>query len=201
MCEKLKMFKVTVKIPKTIIAGCLLAGVLAMASNASALSINDGYYVGQISPGTPASEANEAEYAQYLIDLFNGVVTDSTDVDLSGPTNQNFTETTGGLTGPLPAFGGPGAHLTTGTGANDTSGTYDVTGVLYLYAYYGNGGTPDDGQLWYVSDLQGSVSIPTQSLSHVTLGGGTSVPDAGATMVLFGAGLLGVGALRRRLSK
>ena len=28
----------------------------------------------------------------------------------------------------------------------------------------------------------------------------TSVPDAGATMLLFGAGLLGVGALRRRMN-
>jgi hypothetical protein len=189
---------------RTLIAVSALATTVGMVPNANALTYNDDHYVGQISPGTPADEAAEAVYAQYLIDLFNGSETVTSNVSFSGvPTAQNFVVGTGGLMPILPDLGATGTetHLLNSSGSLDTSGTYDVTGVLYIYAYYGNGAPTggEDGQLWYVGDLNGSVTIPKKALSHVTLYG--HVPDGGATLVLLGAGLLAVGALRRRLSE
>lgn len=184
-----------------------MIAAVAMAPTASAVALgySDDHYVGQITPGTPANEASEAVYAQYLVDLVNGVESDTTDVAFIGiPTHQNFNPDPGSaLPSPLPDFGPAGSHVTTGSGANDISGTYDITGYQYLYAYYGNGAgdSGKDGQVWYVGDLSGDVTIPTKALSGVLLGGGTSVPDGGATLALLGVGVLGVSALRRRFSK
>lgn len=196
---------------KTLMLGSVASALLAMAPNASALAIDDANYVGRITPGTPANEAAEATYAQYLIDLFNGVETDTSSVSFAGfPTAQSFTVNTSAPKPPgsLPDFGPAGTHLLNGAGVLDVSGTYNITGALYIYAYYGNGavdpngpGSGDDGQLWYVGNLSGNVSIPTKGLSHVTIAGGTTVPDAGTTLVLLGGSLIGLGALRRRFSK
>jgi len=194
---------------EALITGSILAAALALAPNAGALAINDNNYVGRINPGTPADPTDEGAYAQYLIDLFNGDETDATNVAIPGSSQtQNFFLTSGGLAGPLPDFGVSSGHLLNGSGALNVTGTYDITGVTYLYAYYGNGaldpagpGSGDDGQLWYVGNLTGTVTIPTKGLSHVSFGGGRNVPDAGTTFVLLGAGMIGVDAIRRRLKK
>lgn len=77
----------------------------------------------------------------------------------------------------------------------------DVSGFSYLVLHYGG----MRGGNYYIWDLDGadSMTLPTQALSWARLFGdsGTDVPDAGTTLVLLGAGVIGIGAMRRRLSK
>ena len=81
----------------------------------------------------------------------------------------------------------------------------DVTGFDYLFAKYDG---PNYGsEVWYVGDLSGVIDIPQKAgkygLSGWTLftGSGDNVPDAGSTVSLLGAALMGLVFLRARLQK
>lgn len=184
------------KIPKTIIAGCLLAGVLAMAPKAQGVAFNDVNYVGFFDPDNPSGPTNEDEYINFLIDIAAG----GTDTQSYGNNKTRSYDRTDSeiASGILPDVTGNGVDI-----SNGNSGTVNGSGYQYLLGKYGN-----VAYVWYdAAGFSSSESMPLNltggGLSHTDgfNGGGTSVPDAGATMVLFGAGLLGVGALRRRLGK
>jgi hypothetical protein len=77
--------------------------------------------------------------------------------------------------------------------------------------HVGNGGGDPDHFIWQVEqdELSGTWSYTRgntgggglSNLKLYTAGTGTSVPDAGTTLVLLGGSLIGLGALRRRFSK
>jgi hypothetical protein len=87
----------------------------------------------------------------------------------------------------------------TGTSINlGAMGTYN-----YLFAKYDG---PNQGSVvWYVGNLSGSITIPSQwnqyGLSGWTLfgPGGAGVPDGGTTVMLLGAALGALGMARRYL--
>jgi hypothetical protein len=177
---------------KTLIASTVLAAGLAVAPNASALAINDANYLGSFTPPQPAGEAHEVLNVQHLVDLFNG---DQTSLSFNSRT---FTETTDGGDIPTPAP----SPVTFGIKdeSEDISYTVDVTGYTYLLGKFAN----TVSHVWYVGNLSGNQIIPNvRGLSHITLFNATTtrVPDAGTSVLLLGAGLLGIGALRRRLAK
>lgn len=85
-----------------------------------------------------------------------------------------------------------------------TGGSSIAPGQIYLLVKDGNREVA-----WYFYSLNwnGTETIsgtgfwPQQgSISHVSLYRGRSVPDGGATVALLGIGLLGLGAMRRKLS-
>ena len=84
---------------------------------------------------------------------------------------------------------------------NDPSGSVNVTGWTWLYVESDGG----DAHVWYVGDPDGPQTVPLnnvggQGQSHYALynPGTVQVPDGGATLGLFGLGMLGLGCLRRR---
>jgi hypothetical protein len=184
---------ITMKTLKTLIASTVLATGLAVAPNASALAINDANYLGSFTPSQPSGETTETANVQRLVDLFNGVTT-STTLGIF-----TFTETTGGGAIPTPAP----SPVTFGVKdeSEDISYTVDVTGYTYLLGKFAN----TVSHVWYIGNLSGNHTLPTsvRGLSHITLFNATTtrVPDAGTSVLLLGAGLLGIGALRRRLAK
>jgi hypothetical protein len=177
---------------KTLIASTVLATGLAVAPNASALAINDANYLGSYTPAN-AGAANEVANVQRLVDLFNGVTT-STTLGI-----YTFTETTDGSAIPTPAP----SPVTFGIKdeSQNISYTVDVTGYTYVLGKFQNAAS----HVWYIGNLSGNQTLPenVQGLSHITLFNATTtrVPDAGTSVLLLGAGLLGIGALRRRLAK
>lgn len=184
---------INMKTLKTIIASTVLAAGLAVAPNASALAINDANYLGSYNPPQPSGQADETTNVQHLVDLFNG---DTASLSFNGRT---FTETTGGGAIPTPAP----SPVTFGVKdeSEDISYTVDVTGYTYLLGKFAN----LVSHVWYIGDLSGDQTLPenVRGLSHITLFNATTseVPDAGTSVMLLGAGLLGIGALRRRLAK
>ena len=174
--------------------GCLLCVMLlAFGAQAHALTINDAGVVGTIWAGTQNSSVdNEIDWGTYLLNM-----------------GTNATATADGNIPP------DGVDEDYETGNNDYSGTLtgglqldssDVSGYEYALGKY-------DGQnagyvLFNIPDLGGS-SIPEYpnpiwggpeqyQLSHATVF--NSVPEP-ATMLLFGSGILFVGAFGRKRFK
>jgi hypothetical protein len=103
--------------------------------------------------------------------------------------------------GPLP---GPAVIGPSGTTTNITigSGIYS-----YLYAQYNNDVTlSSEGDVWYIGNLSGDITIPSSFGGHNILAGWTlfgpgvpGVPDGGTTVMLLGAALGALGMARRFL--
>jgi hypothetical protein len=181
--------------------GC--AVMLASANDAKAywttlppsisLAIGDQHELGQVTPATPEGDADITQYVNFMIGLSLG---DSGHV-IIGPHDSLVTRTMNDF-GPLP---GPAILALRGTGTTvdlGTQGTYD-----YLFAHYGG---PGGGfaEVSYVGNLSGIITIPAFGLGHGLSGWALftagSVPDAGATLMLLGAGLGTLGVVRRFLT-
>ena len=177
----------------------LVAGVMG----ANALSINDTGVVGTIEAGTQnagQASGNETEWANYLLGLGDSV---TTTVDGNTPvdgTTENYATSSTDYNGTL-----------TGAGTRINSATPDVSSYTWVLAKY-------DGQnagyvLFYMPDYGTSVpeypanlwttTADQYQLSHVTAwgGGGTTVPDAGATLALMGLALMGLEGVRRKVRR
>jgi hypothetical protein len=182
--------------------GC--AVMLASGSKANAnrisippsinLTIGDQRELGQVQPATPEGDADVTQYVNFMIGLSLG----GSDYVIMGPHNTLVTRSIndfGSLLGP--ATLAPRGTLTTINFG--TQGTYD-----YLFAHYGG---PGGGfaEVWYVGNLNGSISIPTTGLDHGLSGWalftapGGAVPDGGTTVMLLGAALGALGVVRRFL--
>jgi hypothetical protein len=81
--------------------------------------------------------------------------------------------------------------------------TLTGSGAYYLVAKYDgpNGGA----EVWDISGLSGGdiINLPSKAWRHGMTGYalfGASIPDGGATVLLLGAALSGLGVLRRKLS-
>lgn len=176
---------------KTLIAlSCGLALTVSASTASAALVVGDGNYIGSIDDGVPSGAGDEVNYVNSLLDQATG----TTQLCL-----YDTDETCSRVGSTLNTAGFEDA--TAPTKEEPTDGTVDVTGWEYLLAKYGAGGGAQISYVWYVGGLSGNQSIADlTALSHISLfnGGGTSVPDGGATLGLLGLGMLGLGYLRRR---
>jgi hypothetical protein len=163
----------------------LLAAVamLAFSHNASALTVGDNKYLGQLFLGT-GGNAERTAYVNHMIGMHTG--------DIGVFMNQVFNRSTNNF-GALPtavfALNGTGINIPLGTGL-----------YSYLFAQY-NGAS----YVWYVGNLSGNVQIPFVAaglLMGWTLfsAGGQGVPDGGTTVMLLGAALCALGIARRFLT-
>ena len=175
------------------------AAMLAFSPNASADTIlgffPDTHVVGTISPGAPADPADVATYINFMIALSPGGSGNFAGQDITRTTN---------LFGSLPtAVGDATAVSGTGTSVDLGGGTYH-----YLFAKYD--GQNDLSQVWDISGLTGTITIPGDGPLGYGLSGwilfnpeGTppGVPDAGTTVMLLGAALGALGMARRFLKR
>ena len=181
---------------KTLLTICCLLALGFTASNAAAepieLAFDDSYFVGYILPGNAPGDAAEFEWVKALVQMAPGTseVWPSSGPDDTAYSSNNFAS--------LPV---PTTYQKFNTSVQPTGGI-DVTAYNYVLAKYGSGGT----HVWYVAGL-GSVTVPDPidipgmnggGLSHYALLDGVTVPDGGATLMLLGGALVGLGALRRK---
>jgi protein with PEP-CTERM/exosortase system signal len=182
--------------------GC--AAMLASGSNANAnrislppsinLTIGDQRELGQVQPATPEGDAEITQYVNFMIGLSLG----GSGHVIIGPHNTLVTRSMndfGSLLGPATlALRGTLTTINFGT-----RGTYD-----YLFAHYGGPGA-GFAEVWYVGNLNDSISIPATGLGHGLSGwalftaAGGAVPDGGTTVMLLGAALGALGVVRRFL--
>ena len=180
--------------------GC--AFILASASEVKAnripkppsinLAIGGGHELGTAIPPVPEGDADITQYVNCMIGLSLG----SSGQVIRGPHTIQVTRSMNDF-GPLP---GPATLAQRGTGTTVNLGTQGT--FTYLFAHYGGpgGGT---GEVWYVGDLSGSISIPGTGYGHGLSGwalftaGGVGVPDGGTTAMLLGAALCALGVMRR----
>jgi hypothetical protein len=177
------------------LSAAVCAVMLAFTYNASADTtlgfFPDTHVVGTISPGAPADPADVATYINNMIALTPG-----TSDTFAGQTIARSTN----LFGSLPTASATGAVSGTGTTIDLTSlGTF-----TYLFAKYD--GQNDNSQVWNISGLTGTITIPADGplgygLSGWILFNQTSpgVPDGGTTVMLLGAALGALGMARRFL--
>jgi VPDSG-CTERM motif len=158
------------------------------------LTIGDQHELGQVQPPTPEGDADITQYVNFMIGLERG----GSGHVIIGPHNALVTRSMNNF-GSLP---GPATLALRGTGTTinvGTQGTYN-----YLFAHYGG---PGGGfaEVWYVGNLNGSISIPATGLGHGLSGWalftapGGAVPDGGTTVMLLGAALGALGMARRFL--
>jgi hypothetical protein len=158
------------------------------------LTIGDEHELGQVKPATPEGDADITQYVKFMIGLSLG----GSGRVIIGPHNTLVTRSMNDF-GSLP---GPATLALRGTLTTinfGTQGTYD-----YLFAHYGG---PGGGfaEVWYVGNLNGSISIPATGLGHGLSGWalftapGGAVPDGGTTVMLLGAALGALGVVRRFL--
>ena len=170
------------------------AAILAFSPNASADAtlgfFPDPHVVGTITPGAPADPADVATYINFMIALAPGG---------SGTfAGQDITRTTN-LFGSLPTATDVGSVSGTGTSVDLGGGTF-----TYLFAKYD--GPNDLSQVWNISGLTGTITIPGFGPNGYGLSGwilfnpgGGGVPDGGTTVMLLGAALGALGMARRFL--
>jgi hypothetical protein len=125
---------------------------------------------------------------------------------------------------PLPSLGVEAFAVTQGGndgpdgwnfGLGVDSKTLDLTGYTYIVVSWGGSNIPDDkgtaDYLYYINGSgswtfhnanasgDGAAALASGGLSGIRVYGGTSrVPDGGATVVLLGLGLVGMGFIARR---
>ena len=176
-----------------------LACVLALgmgATSAQALAIDDANYLGNIVPGLPSGETNEAAFIDALIALAPGADQTPCGDDAATP---NTCTRSDNVFANLPSP----ADFTDKDESGDN--TVDVTGFAYILAKYGKGSETQISHVWYVGNLTGEQTVPDSSgggLSHISRFNATTngVPDGGTTLMLLGTALVGLGALRRRFN-
>jgi hypothetical protein len=194
----------------------VIACSLGLASQVNALTLTEssGEFLGSFRPAHPSSPAVEVDYINVLIDLPTG-----TSNFFHAGTGQTYNRSLN-----TPAGCCADAVLAGHSLGDDQPTTIDVTGFTYLLAKY----DADKGGdlVWYVGDLTGLVDIQSKfgscgqdgcGLSHWDLfnpGDGhasptdetdgasptDTVPEP-STLLLLGAGLIGVSWFARKKSK
>lgn len=198
----------------------ILVTTIAMVSVADVAALNltiPANVLGKVNPGTPAGDDFSLEQIRFLADKHNiptapGNLGDNP----ADPNDEVYTLVT--------QFGfqlneSISLSFKSDSGDNTLSG---LGSYEYVLAKYGN-----DVVIWYIGNLvqDGSVEVPSSYTEteivvnpnngkiqeRTTFGGGLShlsfynelqrVPDAGATAILLGSGLMGLAALRRRIGR
>ena len=159
--------------------------LVGLMSSAHALSFTDA--IGTIRSGEPAGSAAETTYVNNLLGMALGSAT------IDGHDYVKLLDVSG----------------TVGAGVKNETGANTGNGVGFLLAKYDG---PEGGDVLFA--INGDFTIPQNSgtlwenvagegygLSHYTVFGSEQrVPDGGATFALLGVGLLGLGAMRRKVS-
>ena len=175
---------------KYIIALALAVAIwVALPIRASALTIGDANELGFVEFAIPSGDQDREDYVNAMIALPLGgsvIVTRSGIDNIVTRSNNDF--------GPLP----------TAVFALDGTGTsIDLGSGLYSYLLAKYDGPNYGAEVWFVGDSSGVITIPAfggkYGLSGWTLfgPGQTNVPDGGTTVMLLGAGLSGLGLVRR----
>ena len=190
-----------------LLSAAVCAAMLAFSHNASAcrvlgginspstnVTFNDTHVVGTVTPAPAPNFATVANYINFMIGLGTG----TSGTFQSPPHTQTITRSTNTFAS-LPNALVHGAVKGTSTTINlGAGGVYS-----YLFAKYDG---PNQGSvIWYVGNLSGTVTIPSDwngyGLSGSTLfTPGGQVPEGGATVLLFGAALGTLGMVRRLLT-
>jgi hypothetical protein len=186
------------KIKSIIFAVAAAFGVLAAPqADAIILTQGDAFYLGSINDGIPSNPTDEASYINFLKTLAAGA--GDTDNPAAGD-DEIYNRVGSTVAGPFPTA------VTTGS-LKDETGTLTVnsTGFTYVLAKYDAG---DAGSLvWFINGSVSEVTLPAtlngKGLSHISLydPGTTNVPDGGATLMLLGLAVTGIGAAVGRLKK
>jgi hypothetical protein len=192
------------------IIAMMIAFLSGFSSNAAALSITDpgvvGAYHGSLGGGS--NLANELALAQFLLNMAASS-SDSNGPALGGGPCNISTATGCAATSNVEYA----AVIATGIQAKDNDFTVDA-GFQFALAKYGSGQNQGGYVLYALNGA--ATSLPLQSntlwgksgtqqygLSHFTAFSASTtfrVPDGGATMILLGAALGGLGVLRRRFN-
>jgi hypothetical protein len=184
---------------KTMLLSSVAVAVLAFSPSATAISINDPGVVGTIERSAPADLASEAGYINQLLSMGASAV--FTEV-LSGP-DRIFRTSSTDYNGSVDPAGAVQLNAELSLGVPNPAFTLSVTGFEYVIAKYGSASV-----VWFLGGAD--FTLPSNSgalfdgngISHWSgFGPITNAPDAGTSVLLLGAGLLGIGALRRRLAK
>jgi hypothetical protein len=183
-----------------------LTGLAMLSSSAHAVSIvltqtGSAYQLGTAVPGTPSGEAAERSRLVELIASFNEGDPNGTVVSTPPTLTLSFGAQTA-LQTSLPTLVDGNGVKTEGI-QNDSDFVF-VAGYEYLMAKFSNSST-----YYYIGNLNllpgdtVTISSPDDSLSHYTYFNAqvTSVPDGGATVMLLGLALGGIGAARRYFGK
>jgi hypothetical protein len=168
-----------------VLSAAFCAVMLALSTNASALTIGDAQELGFVQFGIPSGDDARTTYVNHLIGMALGS-SDSADGQTYFRSNNSF----GSLPTAVFALNGIGTTIDLGTG-------------LYSYLLAKYDGPNYGSEVWYVGDLSGIITIPAlggrYGLSGWTLfGPGTppGVPDGGTTIMLLGAALGAFGMAR-----
>lgn len=181
----------------------------ALASNASAVTINTNQVLGRIIPGTPANPANETEMVRFLVAALN-----------TGSSGAVAYSGAGVNLGNNPADGGPevytlwdpvgvtagSAPLPLATGTQTVTSNVNINLGAFVYdwilAKFGQ-----DSVVFYIGNLSGAITIPNLTGNRNGLSGYLlvnkrdlpqgNVPDGGATVALLGLSLAGMAMVRR----
>jgi hypothetical protein len=201
---------------KTLFSALCLAAMLLAQGTVKAVPVNpvqdNTDLIGSINPGNPADPTNETAYANNLLTLFNGGT-------ISDPLGQTYTLMTGPDVNPAPLPTPAVLDTTQGTGGQITSGVNGNTsftlnlGSGYNYLLVKWDGPNGAEALYDIQGLTGTVTVNNTTFlngagqpfaaSHADLFNPTSVgvPDSASTAVLLGVALIGIGLLRRKISK
>jgi hypothetical protein len=185
-----------------------LKKLLIIAASSAALSlptqaVTIGQQMATIDDGVNASEQNQVNWLNAIINYHNAPVAGTNPFDVATSPADQGPESVQILN--YSTTDGPFAAAVFGTKIELESALGGVLGGGYQYAIAKYGGGQDDG-LSIVYFLGGTgLDLPDKlpgkngaGLSHVSFFNGTAVPDGGATSALLGLGVLGLAAIRRK---
>jgi hypothetical protein len=186
-----------------------LAGLLAIGSSVRAATIDSSYYFAYFNPGNPADVTTDSGEAAYAIAQYNAAnfgTTSGTTVGSQTYSSITIHSIAGVSTLPtVPPVTGSTIGLNISYGGGPLSVTLDLgSGYEFLLAKWDNRDV-----IYYIAGLTGIVTLVNdgivvnahgdpQGLSGVKTWNAT--PDGGSTVALLGFALLGIGAVRRKLS-